>query len=74
MPCIVNDEERRLGPQPHAPRPGLPRVPAAGALALLPRLDDTGHRTASRRLAADPTALGTRPKPILGQAPSPDIS
>ena len=65
---IVDDERQRDAPQP----PSAPRVPAAvvpsTAWALL---DNERALPASRHLVSGPTALVTRPCPLLGQAPSP---
>ena len=64
---IADDERRRMGPQ----SPCALRVPAAWGRLLRCRASSMlRHRTSSRRLASGPTASGTRPGPILGQAPS----
>src|SRR6185295_7830421 len=63
---IVDDERRGMRPQ----SPCALRVPAAWGRLLRYRASTMlRHRTSSRRLASGPTASGTRPGPILGQAP-----
>ena len=63
---------RRRRATPYAAAiPMRPRVPAAWGRLLRCRASSMlRHRTSSRRLASGPTASGTRPGPILGQAPS----
>ena len=64
---IADDERRGMRPQ----SPCALRVPAAwGRLLRCHASSMRRHRTSSRRLASGPTASGTRPGPILGQAPS----
>src|SRR6185503_10295058 len=64
---IADDERRGMRPQ----SPCTLRVPAAWGRLLRCRASAMlRHRTSSRRLASGPTASGTRPGPILGQAPA----
>jgi hypothetical protein len=67
---IIDNEQRRDCPQYLCAQ----RVPsAAGASAVLALLDDVPASPASRRLAAAPAALGTRPIVLSPRAARPWI-